>query len=154
MKPLSRVWLLVTPWTAAYQAPSSMGFSRQEYWSGVPLPSPMYTWITSNYILIFTMLKGPKLSISTFNPCSFIIGASQMVLMVKNCLPMLKMQCGFNPWIKKIPWKRKLHLTPVFLPGKSWGQKTLVGYNPWSLRVRQAWAYTHTHTYTHNYIMR
>ena len=37
---LSRVWLLATPWTAAYQAPSSMGFSRQVYWSGVPLPSP------------------------------------------------------------------------------------------------------------------
>ena len=32
--------LLETPWTAAYQAPPSMGFSRQEYWSGVPLPSP------------------------------------------------------------------------------------------------------------------
>ena len=39
-KSLSRVWLLGTPWTAAYQAPPSMGFSRQEYWSGVPLPSP------------------------------------------------------------------------------------------------------------------
>ena len=36
---LSHVWLLATPWTAAYQAPPSMGFSRQEYWSGVPLPS-------------------------------------------------------------------------------------------------------------------
>ena len=35
----SHVWLLATPWTAAYQAPLSMGFSRQEYWSGVPLPS-------------------------------------------------------------------------------------------------------------------
>ena len=33
-------WTLVTPWTAAYQAPPSMGFSRQKYWSGVPLPSP------------------------------------------------------------------------------------------------------------------
>ena len=41
VKSLSRVRLLVTPWTAAYQAPPSMGFSRQEYWSGVPLPSPM-----------------------------------------------------------------------------------------------------------------
>ena len=38
-KSLSRVWLLATPWTAAYQALPSMGFSRQEYWSGVPLPS-------------------------------------------------------------------------------------------------------------------
>ena len=37
---LCRVRLLATPWTAAYQAPLSMGFSRQEYWSGVPLPSP------------------------------------------------------------------------------------------------------------------
>ena len=41
VKLLSRVRLLVTPWTAAYQAPPSMGFSRQEYWSGVPLPSPI-----------------------------------------------------------------------------------------------------------------
>ena len=39
VKSLSCVWLLVTPWTAAYQAPPSMRFSRQEYWSGVPLPS-------------------------------------------------------------------------------------------------------------------
>ena len=43
---LSDVWLLGTPWTAACQAPPSMGFSRQGYWSGVPLPSPVgrYTW--------------------------------------------------------------------------------------------------------------
>ena len=40
MKSLSHIRLLATPWTAAYQAPLSMGFSRQEYWSGVPLPSP------------------------------------------------------------------------------------------------------------------
>ena len=39
VKSLSRVWLLAAPWTAAHQAPPSMGFSRQEYWSGVPLPS-------------------------------------------------------------------------------------------------------------------
>ena len=41
VKSLSRFWLLATPWTAAHQAPPSMGFSRQEYWSGVPLPSPI-----------------------------------------------------------------------------------------------------------------
>ena len=39
VKPLSRVRLFVIPWTAAHQAPPSMGFSRQEYWSGLPLPS-------------------------------------------------------------------------------------------------------------------
>ena len=41
VKSLSHVWLFATPWTAAYQAPPSMGFSRQEDWSGVPLPSPL-----------------------------------------------------------------------------------------------------------------
>ena len=40
VKLLSRVRLLATPWTVAYQAPLSMGFSRQEYWSGLPFPSP------------------------------------------------------------------------------------------------------------------
>ena len=40
MKVLSRVRLFVTLWTVAYQAPPSMGFSRQEYWSGLPFPSP------------------------------------------------------------------------------------------------------------------
>ena len=40
-KSLSRAWLLAIPWITAYQAPPSMGFYRQEYWSGVPLPSPV-----------------------------------------------------------------------------------------------------------------
>ena len=44
VKSLSRVRPSATPWTAAYQAPPSMGFSRQEYWSGVPLPSPFFIW--------------------------------------------------------------------------------------------------------------
>ena len=42
VKSLSRVWLFATPWTIAYQAPPSMGFSRQECWSGLPFPSPKY----------------------------------------------------------------------------------------------------------------
>ena len=42
VKSLSRVWLLAAPWTAAYQAPPSIGFSGQQYWSGVPLPSPCF----------------------------------------------------------------------------------------------------------------
>ena len=40
VKSLSHVRLFATPWTVAYQAPPSMGFSKQEYWSGLPLPSP------------------------------------------------------------------------------------------------------------------
>ena len=50
VKLLRRIRLLATPWTAAYQAPLSIGFSRQEYWSGVPLPSPM---------IVISQLKTP-----------------------------------------------------------------------------------------------
>ena len=46
VKSLSRVRPSATPWTAAFQAPPSMGFSRQEYWSGVPLPSPLIPLVT------------------------------------------------------------------------------------------------------------
>ena len=49
VKSLSRVRLLVTPWTAAHQAPPSMGFARQEYWSRVPLPSPWMHIICTNF---------------------------------------------------------------------------------------------------------
>ena len=48
MKSLSRVRLFATPWTVAYQAPLSMGFSRQEYWSGLPFPSPYAEYIMRN----------------------------------------------------------------------------------------------------------
>ena len=55
VKSLSHVRLFATPWTAAYQAPPSMGFSRQEYWSGVPLPSPFH-WLAS---LVIRPIMGP-----------------------------------------------------------------------------------------------
>ena len=50
VKLLSRVQLLATPWTEAYQAPPSMGFSRQEYWSGLPLPSPRLELDTCKFL--------------------------------------------------------------------------------------------------------
>ena len=52
VKSLSRVRLFATPWTTAYQAPPSMGFSRQEYWSGVPLHSPLRNTGPQLFILI------------------------------------------------------------------------------------------------------
>ena len=58
VKSLSRVWLPATPWTAAQQAPLSMGFSRQEYWSGVPLPSP-YSRLQEDYLMIFSFMEIP-----------------------------------------------------------------------------------------------
>ena len=61
VKLLSRVLLLATPWTAAYQAPPSMGFSRQEYWSGVPLPSPAHhCWKSAKAILLLWKRLDPS----------------------------------------------------------------------------------------------
>ena len=40
-------------------------------------------------------------------------------------------RCGFNPWTRKIPWRRARQHTPVFLPGESHGQRSLAGYSPW-----------------------
>ena len=59
VKSLSHVLLLATSWTAAYQAPPSMGFSRQEYWSGVPLPSPDLSIQFSSVAQLFPILCNP-----------------------------------------------------------------------------------------------
>ena len=40
-------------------------------------------------------------------------------------------RCGFDPWVQKVPWKRKWQPVPVFLPGKSYGKRGLAGYSPW-----------------------
>ena len=50
----------------------------------------------------------------------------------------------FDPWVRKIPWKRKRQPTPIFSPGKSHGQKSLAGYRPWGHRVRHDWVTAHT----------
>ena len=69
VKPLSHIWLLATPWTAAYQAPPSMGLSRQEYWRGVPLPSPIPK-------------KGNAKQCSNYRTIALISHASKVVLRI------------------------------------------------------------------------
>ena len=59
---------------------------------------------------------------------------------------------GFSPWVGKIPWKRAWQPTPVFLPGESHGQRSLVGYSPIeSPKVIHDWSDKHTHTHTHTH---
>ena len=53
-------------------------------------------------------------------------------------------RCGFDSWVGKIPWRRKWQPIPVFLPGKSHGQRSLVGYSLWGHRVTCNWTYTHS----------
>ena len=62
-KSLSRVRFFTTPWTAAYQAPPSMGFSRQEYWSGVPAPSLFQSELLSFFSIILARVPGVDLII-------------------------------------------------------------------------------------------
>ena len=61
VKSLSHVLLFVTPWTAAYQAPPSMGFSRQECWSGLPFPSSERDKKTSDTCSLFSPFGDPSL---------------------------------------------------------------------------------------------
>ena len=72
MKSLSGVQLFVTPWTAAYQAPLSMGFSRQEYWSGVPSPSPMGMLESVN--VLFQLALTLTLHAQLYNSCINSLG--------------------------------------------------------------------------------
>ena len=98
------------PWTAAHQAPPSMGFSRQEYWSGVPLPSPRLTTdVNSDCVQPFRGLLwklGKKL-----------YSKKRVAQSVKNLLWCRRP--GFKPCARKIPWGRKWQPSPVFLPGNS-----------------------------------
>ena len=60
-------------------------------------------------------------------------------------------RCRLDPWVGKIPWRRKWQPTPVFLPGKSHGQRSLVGYSPWGSKElgTAKWLSTCVHTHTH-----
>ena len=58
------------------------------------------------------------------------------------------LQCGrpgFNPWVRKIPWRKKWQSTPVLLPGKSHGQRSLVGYSPWGPKESDTTERLHFH---------
>ena len=72
--------------------------------------------------------------------------ASQVALVVK-ILPdnaRDEERCGFDPWVEKIPWRRKWKLTAVFLTGNFHGQRSLAGYSPWAAKS-QIRLSTHTH---------
>ena len=99
----SRVQLLATPWTAAHHAPQSMGFSRQEYWSGVPLPSPMTN--------LDSILKGRDITLPT-KVC--LVKAMVFPVIMYGCesWTVKKAECrridGFELWywrrLLRVPW--------------------------------------------------
>jgi len=58
------------------------------------------------------------------------LGASQVALVVKNPPANAGNGLGFDPWVGELPWRREWQPTPVFSPGESHGQRSLVGYSP------------------------
>ena len=58
---------------------------------------------------------------------------------------------GFNPWVRKISWRKKWQPTPVFLPGESHGWRSLEGYSPWCCQQSDTTEQLNTHTYTHTH---
>ena len=133
VKLLSRVWLFSTPWTAAYQAPPSLGFSRQEYWSGVPLPSPRLASAAfgeeedefdSRKLLPPSY---PRMEVLAVNYLKLPGGASGKE---PACQCRRLKRCGLDPWVGKIPWRKAWELTPVFLLGEYHGQRSLVDSSP------------------------
>ena len=113
VKSLSRVQLFATSWTVAHQAPLSMGFSRQEYWSGLPFPFPGNLPNPGKI-----EPRSPKLQAGTLTsepPGKPILPSNQ-----------LQLASGQNH-----TWRRQWHPTPVLLPGKSHEWRSLVGCSPW-----------------------
>ena len=74
---------------------------------------------------------------------SHTLGTSLVAQTVKCLLTMGRP--GFNPWVGKISWRRKWQPTPVFLPGKSHGQRNLVGYSPWGCKESDTTERLHFH---------
>ena len=73
--------------------------------------------------------------------------ASQPTQWQRICLPVHEIQgLRFNPWIRKTPWRRKWQPTPVFLPGRFHGQRSLAGYSPWGHKELDTAELLSTHT--------
>jgi len=147
----------VTPWTLAGQASL---FSKQDYWSGLSCPpgdlsepefepvsltspaladgsfttsatrwhrSEEFMYLKNTPPVLEKEHRVMKCYPSVNNTCLKIPGDS----VVKN-LPWVQetKRCRFDPWVGKTPWRRAWQPTPVFLPGESHGQRSLVGYSP------------------------
>ena len=250
---LSCVRLFVTPWTVAHHTPLSMGFSRQQYWSGLPFPSPVKGFGTVNKAEIDVFLKlscffddpedvGNMISVSSvfsksrlntwkftvhvllkpglenfehyfatmWDECNCVVvwaffgiaflrdwnenwhsfsspvatvefskfagvlsTASSLriyseirqtgYLFFSSCIMGFPggtsgkesacqcrrcQRCRFDPWVGKTLWRGKGQPTPVFVPGKSHGQRSLVSYSPWGRKESDTTERLSTHTHT------
>ena len=111
---LSRVWLFATPWTADYQAPPSMGFSRQEYWSGVPLPST-HTALTLSKFKSLRVLHGTLHVSSPFHSLH-IITVYAAAKSHQSCLTLCDPIDGSPPGSPSLGFSRQKHWSGLPFP--------------------------------------
>ena len=152
----------------AHQAPLSIGFPKPQCWSGLPLPSPgdlPNPGIEPRSPVLEadslpTELQGKSPSNSTcLMPCTSSFFSDVIYLTYKGFPGGLDgkesassagRRPRFNPWVRKIPWRREWQPTLAFLPGESHGQRNLAGYSPWGCRVGHNWATNMTISHIHN----
>ena len=93
--------------------------------------SPVNSWPSSRCSIDIILLEMPSLITPNMSvpPLTLSYGLPWWLRWYRMCLQ--SGRPGFDPWVRKIPWRRKWQPPPVFLPGKSHGQKSLSGYNPW-----------------------
>ena len=116
-----------TEWLHFHFSPSCIGEGN-----GNPLqcsylenPRDGGSWWAAVYGVAQSRTRLKRLSSSS----SILLQASLVAQLVKN--PSVSVRPGFDPWVGKVPWRRAWQPTPVFLPGESHGQRSLVGYSPW-----------------------
>ena len=159
----SRVRLFTTPWTAAHQAPPSLGFFRQEHWSGLPFPSPMQEsekWKWSRSVVSNSSRPHGRQPTRLLRPWDFPGKSTGVGCHCLLCLQVVlsdkesTFQCmghGFDPWVGKIPWRRAWQPTPVFLPGESHGERSLAGYSWWDLKESETTERLNNDIYIHTF---
>ena len=124
----SRVRLCVTPQTVAYQALPSLGFSRQEHWSGLPFPSPCMKVKSESEVAQSCPTLSDPMDCSL--PGSSVHGIFQARVLEWGAIRYSKMY-PFIQYGREILQRRKWQLIPVFLPRESCGQRNVVGGCPW-----------------------
>ena len=127
-KSLSRVWLLATPRSAAYQGPLPMGFSRQEYWSEVPLPSP-------NVLCIY-----PKLCLQVGSAFWLRTYLTNQYVILRYCSSNL---CEWNYLYGDLP-SFKVQANHFIAQDEPFGAKTIPKYVLWVRGLLPFWVLRHS----------
>ena len=194
LSPFSHFWLSAVSRAVARQAPLSMGYSRPEHWSGLPLPPQVVFFTTGTQLLLpenqcsafadlgshaqFPALSSPKPFLptawvqtlsqadlqlvhvgATRNPfplsgCPFLLVSVYRAFAYASLVAQTVKASAYNvgdrvqslDW--EDPWRRKWQPTPVLLPGKSHGQRSLVGYSPWGRKESDTTERLHSLTHS------